>query len=371
MFKKLFTSAIYLLALGFLFTGSALADEYIISGNGSGSDNSIQATSSTTNTVDQSNNANVNNNVAANADTGNNTASSNTGDTTIATGNATSTTNVVNQGINTNTVDNSCGCPQNPLSINISGNGSNSVNTVDLGVNNSSSAYQSNSAQIINNILNNANTGYNTASLNGGDVTINTGNALAIAGIKNKNINFGNASIGSVLGMLSVSVSGNGDGSINLVKLLFDNTITNETKNIAVIFNNVINNANTGGNVASSNNGSVLIATGNAVSVVDIANENINGSTAVLCACKITPPPPNGDGEPPVNPPATNPPGNNGGSSVSSSAGQVLGAAIGAILPATGGYWMLLMSILCLTLFLLGGYLRFGSGISPPFKYAV
>lgn len=374
MFKKLLTVIFYFLTFGFLLSTQAMAEEYIISGNGSGSDNSIQVTSSSTTTVNQTNSADINNNVAANANTGDNTASTNTGDATIATGNATSTSAVVNQGINSNSADNSCDCSQNPINVKISGNGSNSFNTVDLGVGGSSNAYQSNSAQITNNILNNANTGYNTASYNNGDVKITTGNALVLSGIKNKNINFNDSSLGSVMEMIKVSVSGNGDGSINLVKLLFDNSINYESNNLTILFNSVVNTANTGGNTANGNNGSVVIATGDAVSVVNIANENINGSRADLCDCKITPPPvipPPGGGDPIIPPTGSSPSHGGGSSSITQNAGSVLGAAIGSILPATGGYWMLLMTILCLTLFLLGGYLRFGSGISPPFSYAV
>ena len=323
--------------------------------------------------VTQTNDAQVSNDVVNDANTGDNTASSNNGDASITTGDATSTTNVANQGINSNYADDSCGCIDNPLNLKISGNGTDSVNNIDVGVNSSVNVYQSNSAQITNNVNNAANTGYNTANNNNGNVVIDTGNALAVAGIKNKNINFGNSTIGSVMEMISVSISGNGDGSINLVKLLFDNSINYENKNLAIIFNNVTNIANTGGNTASGNNGAVLIATGDAVSVVNIANENINGSKADLCNCKIAPPviPPPGGGDP-IIPPTGNPPSPSGGSSITQNAGSVLGAAIGTILPATGGgYLLLLMTIFCLTLFLVGGYLRFGSGISPPVAYAV
>lgn len=378
MFKKIIAAGLSLIFVGLLFNSQAAAEEITISvsGNGGGSNNSVEVTANTTTTVTQTNNADIHNDVSSDANTGDNTVSSNNGEAAIVTGDATGTTDIANQGINLNSADNPCGdCQNNPINISIKGNGSDSINAVGLGISNNSGAYQSNSAQITNNVTNSANTGYNNANNNNGDVAIVTGDAWVETLIKNKNINFSSAVLGNFDNALSVLINGNGDGSINLVKLLFDNTITSESRNFSVIFNNVTNSANTGGNVANSNNGAVLIATGDAVSIVSIANENINGSRVdVSCGCKITPPPPpGGDGEPPVVPPATPPSsgGNGGGStSVGNSAGQVLGAAIGTVLPATGGYFLLLMTILCFTLFLAGGYLRFGSGISPPLAYA-
>ena len=225
MFKKLLTYAIYLIALGFVFSASAIAEEITVSGNGDGSSSSVSVNLNNSANVTQTNDAQVSNDVVNDANTGDNTASSNNGDASITTGDATSTTNVANQGINSNYADDSCGCIDNPLNLKISGNGTDSVNNIDVGVNSSVNVYQSNSAQITNNVNNAANTGYNTANNNNGNVVIDTGNALAVAGIKNKNINFGNSTIGSVMEMISVSISGNGDGSINLVKLLFDNSI--------------------------------------------------------------------------------------------------------------------------------------------------
>ena len=376
MFKKILATCLSFIFVGFLFNSSATAEEITISisGNGGGSDNSAQVTTNTTTTVTQTNNADINNDVSGSADTGSNQTSSNNGDASITTGDATSTTSINNQGINANIAEN-CDCPGgSSMSLSISGNGSGSINDIDLTSGNNTNAYQSNSAQITNNVVNSPRTGYNTANNNNGDVAIITGDAWAETLIKNKNINFSSAVLGNFDNSLSVLISGNADGSINLVKLLFDNSINSESRNFSVIFNNVTNSANTGGNVANSNNGAVLIATGDAVSVVNIANENINGSFAELCGCKITPPviPPPGGGDPIIPPPVNSPSngGNGGSTSIQNAAGQVLGAAIGTILPATGGYFLLLMTIFCLTLFLVGGYLRFGSGISPPIAYA-
>lgn len=376
MFKKILAAFASFILVGFLFNSSAVAEEITISisGNGSGSDNSVTVTTSTTTTVDQTNSADINNNISASADTGGNQASNNSGDASINTGAATSSNTVNNQNINSNTADNNCNCPSANITADISGNGANSTNILGLDFNSNTNISQNNSAQITNNVINNANTGRNFASNNNGDVVIVTGNAGAYTTISNKNININIDPQGNGLSNLILSIKGNGSGSINLANLIFNKSFNYTSSNVIALFNNVTNSANTGGNVANSNNGAVLIATGDAVSVVGIANENINGSRVDLCNCKITPPviPPPGGGDPIIPPPA-NPPssgGNGGSTSIQNAAGQVLGAAIGTVLPATGGYFLLLMTIFCLTLFLVGGYLRFGSGISPPFAYA-
>lgn len=371
MFKKIFKALVYSVALLFLLVSTAGADEIAISNNGGGSSNNVQVSNSSSTTATQTNNADVQNNVSNDANTGGNQASSNNGDVSINTGNATSTTDINNQNINTNNFDSSCNCISTSTNVDISGNGSDSTSAINLGVGSDINISQQNSATITNNVSNYANTGYNSANNNNGDVVIDTGNAFAAVYIKNKNINLNTDPQGGILNNLSISINGNGVNSSNLVDFIFNNTFNYSSNNIAVLYNNVTNYANTGGNTAGSNNGSVLIATGDAVSVVGIANENINGSSVTFCPTEIIPtppPPPTGGGPETLPPPGSNP---SPTTSVQSAAGQVLGAAIGAILPATGGYFLLLMTILCLTIFLAGWYLRFGSGISPPFSYAV
>lgn len=375
MFKKIFIAGLSLIFAGFLFNSQVAADEITISvsGNGGGSENSAAVTANTTTTVTQTNNADINNSVSGNSNTGNNQASNNSGDANINTGSAGSTNTVNNQNINSNNIDNNCNCVPTNVTADISGNGANSTNSLGLNLNNNTNASQSNSAQITNNVNSYANSGHNTANNNNGDASIRTGNATALTSISNKDINLNVDPQGGNSSNFSITINGNGVGSVNLASLFFNKSFDYTSNNVIALFNNVTNVANTGDNTADNNNGAVLIATGNAVSVVGIANENINGSLVnLLCDCKITPPP-SGDGEHPNAPPATPPSsgGNGGSTSVQNAGGQVLGAAIGTVLPATGGYFLLLMTILCLTIFLAGWYLRFGSGISPPFAYAV
>ncbi len=376
MFKKIFKIALYTVALGFVFVPSVLADEIIVSGNGEGSNSSVSVSSNNSTNVTQTNDATVNNDVNQDANTGDNSASSNNGDASIETGNITTTTNIDNEDINTN-IDNKAGCGicgGGESNVSISGNGSNATNSINLGVNNDTNITQTNSANLNNNVSVNANTGRNSANNNNGDVRIETGNITAITAILNKSININIDPILSPLGSLSISIFENGDGSVNGIVLYFGNKLDYNGSNTANINNKVVHDLNTGGNSANGNNGAVLIATGDIVSVVTIGNEGINcnafnSPTSCLPQGEIIPPPGGGgpvippSGEnPPVSPPSSAP----SPTSVGGPGGQVLGAAIGAVLPVTGNYLLLLMTIFCLTMLLAGWYLRFGSDPSPP-----
>ena len=379
MFKRLVTSAIYILALGFIFSPSAIADEIIVSNNGDGSSSSVSVNSNNSSNVTQTNDTQVNNDVITDADTGSNQTSSNNGDSSINTGDVTVTTSINNEDINTNMEDKigTCGvvCGSDEESkISISGNGSNSLSSIDLGLSNNADIKQTNSANVTNNVGVKANTGYNTANNNNGDVRIETGNITAITAILNKNINLNIDPILSPFGALSVSISGNGDGSVNGIVLFFGNKLNYNGSNNTTIVNNVTHDLNTGGNIANGNNGAVLIATGDIMSVVTIGNENINCNifNPPINSCfptgGIIPPPGGGPTTPPSTPPGSDNPSGTPPSptSVGGSPGQVLGAAIGAVLPVTGNYLSLLMTIFCLTMLLAGWYLRFGSDPSPP-----
>ena len=159
--------------------------------------------------------------------------------------------------------------------------------------------------------------------------------------------------------------------------MFFGNSLNYISNNFADIENNVTQNLNTGNNTANNNNGAVLIVTGDIISVITIGNENINGSFfKQQCECSnIVPPPGGGNPQPIEDPVGAQPPASGSSSGGSGSSiggpGQVLGAAVGAVLPATGNYLLLFMTLLCIMMFLAGGFLRFGSDPSPPFAYAV
>ena len=383
MFRKILKITLYTIAFGFMFSPSVIADEIIVSNNGGGSNSSVSVNLNNSSTVNQTNDATVNNDVTQDANTGDNSVSSNNGDSSIETGDITTTTAINNQDINTNIQEGTgcgLGCGSSEEStVNISGNGSTSLNSINLNLDNNTDITQSNSARVNNNVNVNANTGGNSANNNNGDVKIETGNITAMTAILNKSININIDPILNPFGGLSISISNNGDGSLNGIVLYFGNKLNYNGSNNANINNNVVHDLNTGGNTANGNNGAVLIATGNIISVITIGNEGINcnafnSSNSCLPQGEIIPPP--GGGGPITPPSGENPTGNSPPSSPSPSSsvggpGQVLGAAIGNILPATGAYWILLMTILAITMFLAGGVLRFGSDSSPPLAYAV
>ena len=175
-----------------LMTGSALAADLEISGNGAGSDNDIIVTEQSCCTVVQSSTTNVGAWVGASAATGGNTASGNTGgDTSITTGDATSTAGVTVTG-GSNTATNPCCCQSDPCngedcvggehSVLISGNGFNSDNTVVITKKKKSTVVQETETNVWAGVKAKARTGRNRARNNtGGSTTIDTGAATSDA----------------------------------------------------------------------------------------------------------------------------------------------------------------------------------------------
>lgn len=388
MFKRIFISGLFLLT--FISTTSIKASaqdiDLSVTGNGDVSTNDVSVTSNNNINVTQSNNTDIQNNVNNNANTGDNTSNSNTGDVSIQTGDINSSTTIDNQNINSNMANNNC-CVTN-LTGQITENGSDSSNNIDLNSNNNLNLTQTNIANIINNSETFANTGGNSADKNNGDVNISTGNIVSETNTNNKNINISSGSLGTNGEDINMKIGGNGDGSDNKINLEFHNDIFVNVTNIANILNNNFADINTGRNSANGNNGNVSIETGAITLINNITNKDINLSFLKIgCAeCKDgdddgdddeendddgddnhnPPPPGTTPPPPPVNPGSTNPPG----TSVSGPGpGEVL-AAVTSILPATGGYWLFLLTMANIAMFFMGWYLRLRSGNSPGVVYA-
>ncbi len=165
-----------------------------IVGNGAGSENTIGATLANTTALTQSNEANVNNNVDAKANSGKNDANFNTGgDVVIHTGNAEITTDVDNA-VNFNAADVDCGCAYD-LTAKIAGNGaaagyqSSDANTIAANLISAQSLGQGNGSNLNNNLNDEAKTGKNEASKNTGeantDPSVVTGNASSHTSVDN------------------------------------------------------------------------------------------------------------------------------------------------------------------------------------------
>ncbi len=263
-----------------------------ITGNGSSSQNSANISKSHNSSVVQENNANIQNNINANSSTGGNRANDNTnGDVLIDTGNASTMIDLLNR-LNLNHAKlNNCDC-DNLADILISGNGSQSDNDVNLDTTNDNSVFQSNDADISNDITSFASTGQNKANRNtGGDVIVFSGNADSHIGIQTKaNANISRIGNDNVAGShkSSYHIIGNGSMSDNSINAMSNRSNLVVQDNSARVRNTIDINSITGKNKANDNtNADVLIDAGQATALIDI--ENMANFNAVHgdCGCLI------------------------------------------------------------------------------------
>ncbi len=162
-------------------------------------------------------------------------------------------------------------------------------NTVLLNQNNTTGVVQTNNADIDNHVSVTASTGGNEAEhTTGGNVTIKTGDAETTTTVTNQaNVNVATVEDCATCGTgADVLISGNGDGSKNLVDLDINQksgenaagTFVTQT-NTADIYNDVDGSAKTGRNEAEHvTGGNVTIDTGDATSNVTVsttANANV------------------------------------------------------------------------------------------------
>lgn len=357
----------------FSFSTRALAGEIVISGNGDQSVSSADVNIQNEQTVVQSNEANIENNVDINANTGGNELNGNSGDGSIETGNINITEEIENN-VNESSVDAGCCEMDEETSLVISGNASDSQNNISSDLNSLTNVYVNQIANITNNISGFANSGGNSANNNNGNVSIDTGNITVHELIKNSGINVTDVEATIAQINLIAKILNNGANSENEIYADFNNNLETIIENIANIENNSFWNLVTGENEANGNLGDVSITTGDILFISKIINEDINKSKVkVKCGCpeedgddgpkdngEKPPPPDKKDDKPPDPKPTSNccpsPP---------SQGGDVLGAALGALLPDTGSNWLLLMTILCGILFALGWYLRLHPGVAP------
>lgn len=261
----------------------------LISGNGSYSDNYVKVKDSNTTGVFQNNVANVENNVETKASTGYNDANRNTGgDTTIITGNAKAKA-IVSTVANANEASIGGGNGNGgSLQAIISGNGSYSDNDIRIYTKNDTALKQDNLANIGNWVEAKAKTGSNDANDNtGGDVTISTGDALAVADVDNM-VNFNAADLDcGCLTDVKVKVDGNGYESDNDIKVKLSDDKELFQANIDSTKNEVDAKAKTGDNEINRSTGDVdhstdpVIVTGDAEThqnVDNTGNSNVIGS---------------------------------------------------------------------------------------------
>ncbi|MDD5702820.1 MAG: hypothetical protein PHU23_12315, partial [Dehalococcoidales bacterium] len=236
------------------FAGTTL----ILSGNGSSSDNNADVNLNSTTTVVQSNQADIENDVDIDADTGGNSADDNTGgEVDLETGDITTQVGITNAA-NSNVAEvEECDC-EGDVDVLISGNGTYSDNTVDLDKKSSTTVFQDNNADVDNDVDVDADTGDNSADDNtGGSITLKTGD-VDVKSIEITNaLNTNSALVGGggSAGDLSAWIIGNGSHSDNDIDLLLDRSVTLVQANEADVDNDVDVDADTGDNTADDNTG--------------------------------------------------------------------------------------------------------------------
>ena len=271
--------------------------EVLISGNGTGSDNDAELNMANATELFQSNNADVQNTVFADAKTGRNDADDNTGGSvSIDTGDATVTTSLSTTA-NANWAQvGGNGNGGGSVSLRILGNGSDSDNDIKLELANETLLVQENNADVNNYVWGTAKTGENDANDNtGGDVDIDTGDATVDVEVDNLvNFNWAAADCGCLLDDLLAKISGNGTDSENDIRAevgqaleVFQGNCTKDQEwehgeyGDCEIDNTVFADALTGRNDADDNtgdpDGDPSVDTGDAETNVDLDNSgNVN-----------------------------------------------------------------------------------------------
>lgn len=168
------------------------------------------------------------------------------------------------------------------VTIEISGNGSNSTNNVPVNVTTTTTVVQNNTANINNSVNASANTGGNDANDNtGGNVSVDTGDANVAVNVTNS-VNANVAEVDCCVPGVDVLISGNGSDSNNTANLNLTSVTTVVQNNTADINNNITAKANTGWNDANDNTGGdVSIDTGDAETSVAVSNSGNSNSAKV------------------------------------------------------------------------------------------
>jgi hypothetical protein len=260
-------------------TASADPVNLNVMNNGSDSLNNIINSQTGNTVVEQDNVANVANTVNANAKTGSNNTNKNTGgDVSVMTGNA-DTLVGISTSANSNTAAVGNGSSDNAaiggnVAANVNGNGADSANGVAMELNNGATIYQTNAAEVANNVTSKADSGKNKANENtNGDVQVLTGDASNITGVNN-DLNFNAASLNNLMAMnLTANVTNNGADSYNTMDFGFSSDKNVTQMNDASVANTLDSKSNTGKNDANENTGGdVGIGTGNAQTLAGINN---------------------------------------------------------------------------------------------------
>ena len=309
-------------------TPLVIAEEFVISGNGAGSDSEITTTLQTTTSIEQTNNGAVTNNVDTNANTGGNEIKDSSGESTITTGDVNSSVQKQTS-LNSSIIENDC-CEENYLKLTIENNGNGSLNEINIESSDNSRLTINQTANINNNIEGASNTGENKIFNNVGNAQIETGSIKASSVTKTGPVNTEKISGGLQVQALSANISNNGENSKNIITSLIDDLAQININNVANINNKSYWDLNTGNNQINGNVGDTKIKTGGIFFNTLINNENINGGFVDWGCCKSDDPDDSDPGNPPSKPSENG--GTGGSSSSSSSFSEILGTGGPAVL---------------------------------------
>ena len=290
MNKKVLASSLTTFAMVLNSVAPVMAATSItISGNGSDTNNDVTLTRSQSTTVTQYNDTTIDNDVDVDQDTGGNDADDNTGgDVEINTGDADSDITVDNQA-GRNVYENAC-CVADDISLEISGNGTDSDNTIDLKHSNIVDVEQINETDIDNDIDVDQDSGDNGADDNtGGDISIMTGDLDSGIEVTNEaGVNLARAGLPGVVGDVSVLIAGNGSDTNNDVTLRVREGLLVTQYNDTTMDNDVDVDQDSGDNDADDNTwGTVEIDTGDANSDVMIDNHVNFNAISTDCECLL------------------------------------------------------------------------------------
>lgn len=250
------------------------------------------------------NEANTVNDINVEANTGNNRASSNTGNGHVESGDVNLAVNVINLLNTISPIDlkvlSVFGDVIGNLLVDIADTGNDSNNEISVDQNNQTVVNNTNSANAVNNINYDLNTGNNRANNNtrGGTVQSGSVNATSsVSTIANQplmyyivNVYGGcecsvadlgpYAYLNVVPGPTEIEISGTGNGSNNQTDINQNNsTEVNQTNNANVV-NNINIKADTGNNRANDNTGSGFVSSGDINVMTSIANVMNASATA-------------------------------------------------------------------------------------------
>lgn len=245
-------------------------------------------------TIQQDNEAKVNNDIVATSISGGNNSDKNTGDGSVTTGDA-SVNGLVTTQANTNqtSLGGDCGgCPGSGGSSSNSNTGAGSSNESDVDVNSDTLIVNNNQADLDNGIIAIADSGHNSASKNTGNGEVVTGDAnvsLTVVNVANTDITGvqtsqfdvyddhngdivigGNASTGS--GGALASNSTTGADSDNRANADSNTSLTIVNNNDATVASDLVVDAVTGHNTADKNTGDGSVTTGDANVVANVVN---------------------------------------------------------------------------------------------------